>query len=254
MDAPADVAGPTVTQYAAPSRPTGVVLMLHGGKDRSADVVDSRSASWRRSAVMARRDLDRGGVRRCRRVAAALPAPRLERRRRTGRGRPLGAGPGARGAGCGAGGAARPLDGGAHVDPRRRRPAGPRRRRAGAVVPRRRAGGGPHGQAAGRRPRPARPDHLRPRHPRVRRAGAPRPVPTRRSSTWAGSATTCCAGSAPGTTWPGAVRWSCWRTEPPAGLAKRNSFVLSFGTKQFRTYPRSLPHGPRVRRPPPRRG
>ena len=54
MDAPADVAGPTVTQYAAPSRPTGVVLMLHGGKDRSADVVDSRSASWRRSAVMAR--------------------------------------------------------------------------------------------------------------------------------------------------------------------------------------------------------
>lgn len=54
MDAPADVACPTVTQYAAPSRPTGVVLMLHGGKDRSADVVDSRSASWRRSAVMAR--------------------------------------------------------------------------------------------------------------------------------------------------------------------------------------------------------
>ena len=54
MEAPADVADPTVTQYAAPSRPTGVVLMLHGGKDRGDDVVDSRSASWRRSAAMAR--------------------------------------------------------------------------------------------------------------------------------------------------------------------------------------------------------
>jgi predicted esterase len=54
VDAPADVAGPTVTQYAAPSRPTGVVLMLHGGKDRGDDAVDSRSASWRRSAAMAR--------------------------------------------------------------------------------------------------------------------------------------------------------------------------------------------------------
>ena len=54
MEAPADVAGPTVTEYAAPSSPTGVVLMLHGGKDRGIDVVDSRSASWRRSAAMAR--------------------------------------------------------------------------------------------------------------------------------------------------------------------------------------------------------
>ena len=49
-----DVAGPTVTRYATPSHPTGVVLMLHGGKDRGDDVVDSRSASWRRSAAMAR--------------------------------------------------------------------------------------------------------------------------------------------------------------------------------------------------------
>jgi predicted esterase len=54
VEAPADVAGPTVTRYADPSRPTGVVLMLHGGKDRGDDVVDSRSASWRRSATMAR--------------------------------------------------------------------------------------------------------------------------------------------------------------------------------------------------------
>ena len=54
MEAPADLVGPTVTRYAAPSSPTGVVLMLHGGKDRGTDVVDSRSASWRRSAAMAR--------------------------------------------------------------------------------------------------------------------------------------------------------------------------------------------------------
>ena len=33
---------------------TGVVLMLHGGKDRSAQPVDGKSASWRRSAAMAR--------------------------------------------------------------------------------------------------------------------------------------------------------------------------------------------------------
>lgn len=54
MVAPADPVGPTVTRYAAPAGPTGVVLMLHGGKDRGTDVVDGRSASWRRSATMAR--------------------------------------------------------------------------------------------------------------------------------------------------------------------------------------------------------
>jgi predicted esterase len=54
VEAPAGLVGPTVTRYAAPSSPTGVVLMLHGGKDRGDDVVDHRSASWRRSAAMAR--------------------------------------------------------------------------------------------------------------------------------------------------------------------------------------------------------
>lgn len=45
--------GPSLTQYAAPTAPRGVVLMLHGGKDRGQEVVDGRSASWRRSNSMA---------------------------------------------------------------------------------------------------------------------------------------------------------------------------------------------------------
>jgi predicted esterase len=45
---------PTLTEYASPPVPTGLVLMLHGGKDRGHEVVDERSASWRRSAAMAR--------------------------------------------------------------------------------------------------------------------------------------------------------------------------------------------------------
>lgn len=44
----------SLTQYADPTRPTGLVLLLHGGKDRGDSVVDDRSASWRRSAAMAR--------------------------------------------------------------------------------------------------------------------------------------------------------------------------------------------------------
>jgi len=44
---------PTLTEHAAPPGPTGLVLMLHGGKDRGTEVVDGRSASWRRSAAMA---------------------------------------------------------------------------------------------------------------------------------------------------------------------------------------------------------
>ncbi len=44
---------PTLTEHAAPEAPTGLVLMLHGGKDRGTEVVDGRSASWRRSAAMA---------------------------------------------------------------------------------------------------------------------------------------------------------------------------------------------------------
>lgn len=48
------VTGPSLEQYAAPTTPTGVVLMLHGGQDRGEQVVDGRSASWRRSAAMGR--------------------------------------------------------------------------------------------------------------------------------------------------------------------------------------------------------
>ncbi|WP_432478843.1 alpha/beta hydrolase [Nocardioides sp. GXQ0305] len=44
---------PTLTEHAAPADPSGLVLMLHGGKDRGWSVVDGRSASWRRSAAMA---------------------------------------------------------------------------------------------------------------------------------------------------------------------------------------------------------
>jgi pimeloyl-ACP methyl ester carboxylesterase len=35
-----------------PSRPRGVILMLHGGRERSAEVVDTRSASWLRCRAM----------------------------------------------------------------------------------------------------------------------------------------------------------------------------------------------------------
>ena len=43
----------TLTEHADPSVPTGLVLMLHGGKEHGRSVVDARSASWRRSAAMA---------------------------------------------------------------------------------------------------------------------------------------------------------------------------------------------------------
>ena len=46
--------GPSLTQYAAPSTTTGAILMLHGGKASGRQVVDDRSASWRRSAAMGR--------------------------------------------------------------------------------------------------------------------------------------------------------------------------------------------------------
>lgn len=59
------VIGPSLTQHAAPSTPTGAILMLHGGKDRGQQVVDGRSASWRRCAAMARaigRDAEAAGA------------------------------------------------------------------------------------------------------------------------------------------------------------------------------------------------
>ena len=45
---------PSLTRNDAPGTPRGVILMLHGGKDRSQEVVDARSASWRRCAAMQR--------------------------------------------------------------------------------------------------------------------------------------------------------------------------------------------------------
>lgn len=45
---------PSLTRIDAPGTPRGVILMLHGGKDRSQEVVDGRSASWRRCAAMQR--------------------------------------------------------------------------------------------------------------------------------------------------------------------------------------------------------
>ncbi|CAN7236434.1 alpha/beta hydrolase [Knoellia sp. LjRoot47] len=45
---------PSLTRFDTPGTPGAVILMLHGGKPRSGDVVDNRSASWQRSAWMAR--------------------------------------------------------------------------------------------------------------------------------------------------------------------------------------------------------
>ncbi len=54
MTTAGDVVRPALRQYAAPEVIRGAVLMLHGGKERGREVVDGRSASWRRSAAMAR--------------------------------------------------------------------------------------------------------------------------------------------------------------------------------------------------------
>lgn len=45
---------PALTRFDAPGTPRGVILMLHGGKPNSPEVVGDRSASWQRSAWMAR--------------------------------------------------------------------------------------------------------------------------------------------------------------------------------------------------------
>lgn len=47
------MAGPDLTRIDAPS-PRAVVLLLHGGKERSTEPVDGRSASWRRMAAIQR--------------------------------------------------------------------------------------------------------------------------------------------------------------------------------------------------------
>jgi predicted esterase len=46
------VTEPSLSRSDAPGRPRGVILMLHGGRDRSQEVVDGRSASWRRCRQM----------------------------------------------------------------------------------------------------------------------------------------------------------------------------------------------------------
>jgi predicted esterase len=46
------VSDPSLTRLDVPGRPRGLVLMLHGGKARSLEAVDGRSASWRRAAAM----------------------------------------------------------------------------------------------------------------------------------------------------------------------------------------------------------
>ena len=45
---------PHLTTYDAPGRPRAMVLVLHGGKPRSDQSVDGRSASWRRAAWLTR--------------------------------------------------------------------------------------------------------------------------------------------------------------------------------------------------------
>jgi len=57
-------AEPSLTRFDAPesdaaARPSAMILMLHGGKPNSSAVVGDRSASWQRSAWMARSIADR---------------------------------------------------------------------------------------------------------------------------------------------------------------------------------------------------
>ena len=47
---------PFLTKYDAPGRPRAVILVLHGGKPRSSQSIDGRSASWRR-ALWLQRDI-----------------------------------------------------------------------------------------------------------------------------------------------------------------------------------------------------
>ncbi|WP_206062845.1 alpha/beta hydrolase [Nocardioides piscis] len=56
---------PTLSSYGGPTSPDALVLMLHGGRPHSQEPVGGRSASWLRSAWMARSiagDLGRAGV------------------------------------------------------------------------------------------------------------------------------------------------------------------------------------------------
>jgi alpha-beta hydrolase superfamily lysophospholipase len=48
------VTRPSLSRSDAAAPPRALILMLHGGKDRSREVVDGRSLSWRRCRVMQR--------------------------------------------------------------------------------------------------------------------------------------------------------------------------------------------------------
>lgn len=45
---------PLLTKYDAPGRPRAMILVLHGGKPRSRQSIDGRSASWRRALWLQR--------------------------------------------------------------------------------------------------------------------------------------------------------------------------------------------------------
>jgi len=48
------VSEPILSKHDAPAAPRALILMFHGGKDRSSEAVDGRSLSWRRSLAMQR--------------------------------------------------------------------------------------------------------------------------------------------------------------------------------------------------------
>lgn len=50
---------PHLTRYDVPGRTRAIVLVLHGGKPRSTQLVDGRSASWRRALWLQRGIADR---------------------------------------------------------------------------------------------------------------------------------------------------------------------------------------------------
>ena len=50
---------PTLSTYDAPGEPRAMILVLHGGKPRSRQGVDGRSASWRRALWLQREIADR---------------------------------------------------------------------------------------------------------------------------------------------------------------------------------------------------
>ena len=181
-----------LTAHDAVGAPAAMVLVLHGGKDRSRAEVTRRSLSWQRGAAPGPHPRAAAARRAGRGPAAALPLGRLERRRRgQDRRRPLGARPdpttsSARSpSSC----SATPWAGVRRAtSPTTARP---RRRRAGPLAAPGRAGrppwpassSTPHTAVATGSPAPATP---------VRTSSGPaRSRARRRSPTWATAATTC---------------------------------------------------------------